>query len=278
MIDRPEQRKTSHKIISYIITIIGALIILIPLLWMLSTSFKTFPETMQNPPTILPKDASLDSYREVLEKLPMGRLTINTIIAMVMAVILALVLCSLAGFSLAFLDPPGGRLFLILIISLSMVPGEVLILPVYNIMNKLGLVNTLAAIYIPHGLYTLGVLLCLQAFKSIPQSYIESARIDGSGWIRIYTNIAMPLIRSTLTSLAIIVSLGVWKELLWVIVVNQNLNSMTLGPGISRLSGEHITRYNQVMAADVLAIIPMLVIFFLLQKQFIKSVTDSGID
>lgn len=261
----------------YIITLLGALILIMPLLWMLLTSFKPFGETLLTPPTIIPNQPTFDNYIEVLDDLPMLVLTVNTVLTIICAVAGAIVMCSLAAFALAYLDVPFGKLYMLSIISLSMVPGEVLILPIYNIMNRLGLVNTLAAIYIPHALYTLGVLLLYQAFKSIPASFIESARLDGASWFRIYRKVAMPLVKSTLTSLSIIVALNVWKELLWIIIVNQDLDKMTLGAGISRLGGAAMTQYNLIMAADVIAIIPMIIVFLFLQKQFMQTAVDSGV-
>lgn len=269
--------KDRQKILVYATTIIGCLIILAPLFWMLVTSFKTFGETLQVDGPLLPQNPTLDNYKQVVETLPMGQLTLNTVVVMFFSIIGSVLNCSLAAFALVYLKIPGVKYILIFILSFAMIPGEVFTIPVYNIMNQLGLINTLTAIVIPKSLYTLGVLLMYQAFKTIPSSIIESARLDGASWLRVYARVAMPLAKSSIVSLSILVALFVWKELLWVIVVNHDLDKMTLGPGIARLGGSAFTEYNLMMAADVLAIIPMLIIFLVLQKQFMKTAIDSSV-
>jgi multiple sugar transport system permease protein len=157
-----------------------------------------------------------------------------------------------------------------------MVPGEIFIIPVYGIMSDLGITNTLTALIIPDTLDVFAVFLMYQFFQSIPKSLIESARLDGASWFKIYYRIVIPLSKASMTSIAIITALGSWKQILWPIIVNTNLEKMPLGPGIARLQGMFFTEYNLVMAADVLAVIPMLVIFLFMQRQFIDSIANTG--
>lgn len=258
-------------------TVFGAIIILMPLVWMILTSFKSFHETLQSPPTILPHQPTIENYMEVTERLPLAQLTWNTMFTIFMSIIIGIIICSLAAYALAILKIPGRRIMIALILLVSMIPGEIYIIPVYGIMTQLGLTNSLWAIIIPHSMFGLGILLLYQGFKNIPASYIESARIDGASWFRIYFRVALPLIKSSVVSFSIINALGVWKDVLWPIIAIRELENMTLGPGLAMLQGAYFTEYNLIMAADVLAIIPMLFVFILLQRQFVKTVTDSGI-
>jgi multiple sugar transport system permease protein len=264
-----------NKIV-YIWLAIGAILILLPLIWMLLTSFKTLNETLLSPPTIFPENFTFENYKEVVTELPFIRLVLNTVIVLLGVIVGTILLSSLTAFALAIIKVPGSKIYLTLILAISMVPGEIFIIPVYGIMSDLGITNTLAALIIPDTLDVLGVFLMYQFFRSIPVSMIESARLDRASWFKIYYKIVMPLSKSALTTLAIITALGSWKQVLWPIIVNTNLEKMPLGPGIARLQGMFFTEYNLVMAADVLAVIPMIIIFILLQRQFIDSIANTG--
>jgi len=158
-----------------------------------------------------------------------------------------------------------------------MVPGDIFIVPNYAIISAFGLTNTIVALFLPSIFDVFGVFLLYQFFRAIPRELVEAARLDGASHFRILTMVVVPLAQGGLVTLAILTILSEWKELLWPIVVNRSVEKLTLGPGIALLRGSYTTDYNILMSAGVLAALPMVIIFLILQKRFIASVARSGL-
>lgn len=270
--------KSRHdaRLSQYFVLIAGTLVILAPLVWMILTSFKDLGESLQVPTTIFPNKPILDNYIEVIERLPFMQLVLNTFLVIGGVIIGQILLGSLTAFAISVIKIPGGKIYMLAILLISMVPGEIFIVPVYRLLAQWGLTNTLWALIIPDTLNVFSVLLMYQAFEAIPKSYVEAARLENASWFTIYWKIMLPLSKSSLVSLSIIAAVGSFKQVLWPIIVNNDLTKMPLGPGLAQLQGMYFTRFNLIMAADVLAVIPMLLIFLLLQKQFMQSFAGTG--
>ncbi|MEN9063072.1 carbohydrate ABC transporter permease [Ponticoccus litoralis] len=262
---------------TYALVLIAALVILIPFAWMVATGLMTTGQTLLVPPAVLPAPVTLDGAREVLARIPFGTMLWNTILVSLARAAITLVICSMAAYALAVIKVPGSRAILVMVLALLMVPGDIFIIPNFSIIASLRLTDTLAALVIPNVFDVFGVFLLYQFFRGVPRELIEAARMDGAEHWRILATIVVPVARSGIISLAILSVLAEWKELLWPIVVNRSADKFTLGPGLALLRGEFITDWNVVMAAGVMAALPMILIFLLLQKQFIASLARSGL-
>lgn len=262
---------------TYVVIVALSLAIVAPVIWMVSTGLMTTAQTLRVPPGLVPSPVSLDGTKEVFERLPFVRLLTNTIVVSIGRALGTLLICSLAAYALAVIKVPGARVILVVILALIMVPGDIFIIPSFSIIAALHLTDTLIALVLPSLFDVFGVFLLYQFFRGIPRELIEAARIDGASHLRILLTIVVPIARSGLVALAILTVLAEWKELLWPIVVNRSIEQMTLGPGLALLRGAYTTDWNVLMAGGVLAALPMIVIFLVLQKRFIASIATSGL-
>ncbi len=262
---------------TYAIVIVTGLIILAPFAWMAATGLMTTGQTLLVPPNVIPSPPTLEGTNAVLDRIPFWSLLINTVIVSTGRAFFTILVCSLAAYALAILKVPGTRLILIVILALLMVPGDIFIIPNYAIISAMRLTDTLVALVLPTVFDVFGVFLLYQFFRGVPRELIEAARMDGASHLRILVTIVVPVARSGIVSLAILTVLFEWKELLWPIVVNRSADKFTLGPGLALLRGEYVTDWNVVMAAGVMSALPMIIIFLILQKQFIASFARSGI-
>lgn len=259
------------------VLILASLITIGPFVWMILTSFKTFEESILIPPTILPAQWNLENYRIVLGKFPFGAFYFNTFAMVAMAIVGQLIVCSMAAYAFARLEFPARDALFTLCLSLLMVPGQIFLVPHYDIMVRLRLTDSVTALWLPKIFSAFGTFMLRQFFMSQPRALDEAAMLDGCGFFGIYSRILMPLIKPALVSLAILTALSAFKDLMWPLIVNNSLDKMTLSAGLAMLIGEHTTYYPQVMAGSVMAVWPMIVLFLLFQNQFIEGISVTGI-
>lgn len=250
---------------------------LAPFVWMVLTSFKTFEESILVPPRLLPNTWLLDNYRVVLGKFPFGSFYLNTFAMMGMTVLGQLVICSMAAYAFARLEFKGKEFLFTLCLALLMVPGQIFLVPHYDIMVKLRLTDTITALWLPRVFSAFGTFMLRQFFMQQPKSLDEAAKLDGCTYFGIYARILLPLIKPALVSLGILTALASFKDLMWPLIVNNSMNKMTLSAGLAMLIGEHTTYYPQVMAGSTLAVLPMVALFLLFQKQFVEGIALTGI-
>ena len=262
---------------TYAIVIVVGLILFFPFAWMLATGLMTTTQTLLVPPNVIPSPPTLEGTEEVFKRIPFFTLLLNTVIVSVSRSFITIVVCSMAAYALAVIKVPGTGVIMVLILALLMVPGDVFVIPNFAIIASLGLTDTLTALVLPSVFDVFGVFLLYQFFRGVPRELIEAARMDGASHPRILATIVVPVARSGVLSLAILAVLFEWKDLLWPIVVNRSADKLTLGPGLALLRGTYITDWNVVMAAGVMAALPMIIIFLVLQKQFIASLSRSGL-
>jgi multiple sugar transport system permease protein len=261
----------------HIILVLSSAITIGPFLWMILTSFKTFEESVLIPPTLLPAAWNLDNYRIVVEKFPFPFFYLNTFAMVAMSIIGQLVICSMAAYAFARLTFPGRNVLFTLCLALLMVPGQIFLVPHYDIMVRLKLTDTVTALWLPKIFSAFGTFMLRQFFMGQPKSLDEAAKIDGCSYFGIYFRILLPLIKPALVSLAILTALSAFKDLMWPLIVNNSMTKMTLSAGLAMLIGEHTTYYPQVMAGSALAIWPMILLFLLFQRQFIEGIAMTGI-
>lgn len=265
------------RLLVHLILIAGIGITVLPFLWMLCTSFKTKGEAMAIPPTILPERFVTEAYSSVVTALPFGRIYMNTILSTVITVAGQVAICTLAAYSFARIKFPGRDVLFLLLLSVLMVPGQIFLVPQYLIVQKLGLLDTLFALFLPNLFSAFGTFLMRQFFLSIPNELEEAAILDGCNRFQILIKIMAPLIKSGIVALVIFTAKFAWNDFMWPLIVNTSTAKMTLAPALSTLQGQHLNDYPAQMAGAVLAVIPMIVLFFTFQKQFIEGVAHTGV-
>lgn len=254
---------------------IGILMIL-PLAWMFSSSFKTTAEIFEYPPRLVPRVLRLVNYAELFLTTGYPRWFLNSTIITVCSLALSLFFCSLAGFAFAKYDfRLRGLLFAILLASMT-IPFHVILIPLYVLMARLGWANTYNALIVPYAITAFGVFLMRQYMVSLPDELLDAARVDGASEFRIYWQIILPLARPALAVMAIVGTLGSWNAFLWPMIILSTPEKFTLPIGLSVLLGEHLFdegQWGRVMAGSFLSVLPILVMFALMQKQFISGLT-----
>ncbi|MBU7592694.1 carbohydrate ABC transporter permease [Metabacillus halosaccharovorans] len=265
------------KIGNHILLIFGAFIMIVPFLWMVSTSLKTFGESMKVPPTILPKEWKFENYAEVFESVNFVKYYINTIALTLGRTIAQLFLCSLAAFAFARLTFPFKNTIFIAILSVLMVPPQVILIPNYAILTQLGWIDTFYALIVPGMFSAFGVFLLRQFFMGIPKELDEAATMDGCSLFGIYWRIILPNATPALIALGIFTILAAWNDFLWPLVMTSSENMRVLSVGIAAFQGQYSTDYPLLMAGAVLSTIPMLIMFILFQKHLISGIALQGV-
>lgn len=277
--------KLKLKNLSIHLTLIMVCILsLVPFIWLLSTALKGRSENIfAYPPVFIPKDFTLDNFREVLRLVPIVDYVINSFIVAGVTVILNLILSALAAYPLARMDFKGKKIMFFAILATIMVPFQTIMLPIYIITLKLHLVDSYSDIagymgmIMPFAVNAFGIFLLRQAFLTIPKEIEESAVIDGCNSFQIFSKLLVPMIKPQLALLAIFTFIGSWGEFLWPSIVLTNEKLFTLPVGINNLSNAFSADYRLVAAGSIVSIIPIVVFFLALQKYFISGTTEGSV-
>jgi multiple sugar transport system permease protein len=276
--DRDEPRRHWFAFSPWHLVLIPvAIVMIVPLAWMLMTSLQTLNETRHFPPTMLPASPQWSNYKEVLRDAPFGRWFANTVIVTVASVLGNLVFCSLAGYAFARIKFFGREVVFILVLATLMIPFQVVIIPTFLIVRKLGLIDTLGALILPNLAGAFGIFLLRQFFRSLPIELEEAARIDGASRLGVLFKIVLPLSGPALATLAVITFLWTWNDFLWPLITIYNPNHMTLQLGLATFQGAHQSTTNLLMAANVMSVLPVLLLFFLAQRYFVRGIATSGL-
>ena len=254
-----------------------AVVMLIPMVWMLVTSLETLNETRHFPPVLLPHALVPGNYTQVLQQAPFARWFVNTMIVTVATVAGNLLFCSLAGYAFARIKFFGREVVFVLLLATLMIPFQVVMIPTFIIVKDLGLINTLNALIVPNLANAFGVFLLRQFFRTLPVELEEAARIDGASRLSVLFKIVLPLSGPVLATLAVITFLWTWNDFLWPLITIYTPNNMTLQLGLTTFEGTHQTSTNLLMAANVMSMLPVLLLFFLAQKYFIRGIATSGL-
>lgn len=263
--------------IVYFILIIGSAIMLVPFLWMFLTAFKSTSEaTQMNPFIIFPTVWRKEAFLSVVSKMNFFRLYWNTLLLIVERVICAVLTATMAGYAFGRLNFKGKNLAFSLVLFQMMVPSQIFIIPQYLMVSKLGMLNTSFGLLFPGLVTAFGTFLLRQAYMGLPASLEEAARLDGCNIGQTFLYVMAPLTKSSMVALGIFTALFAFKELMWPLVVNTEQNTMPLSAALAKLQGQFETNYPELMAASLLACIPMIIIYLIFQKQFIEGIATSG--
>ncbi|WP_294144286.1 carbohydrate ABC transporter permease [uncultured Selenomonas sp.] len=272
------QFKTSTKkhLSVHVALCVGAVTMLVPFLWMVITSLKTLAESTMVPPTLWPETLQWSNYADVWSSLPFAAFYANTFGMILFRVIGSVFFSATAAYAFARIEFPGRNFFFGLVLVTMMIPGQLFLIPQYEIVARLGAVDSLFALVLPGIVSAFGTFLLRQFFLGIPKELEEAAVLDGCSRWQIFWHVMLPLTRSGLIALSIFTALFAWKDLMWPLIVNTSLDKMPLASGLASLQGQYSTNFPQLMAGSMIAIWPMLILFVLFQKQFIQGVAGTG--
>jgi multiple sugar transport system permease protein len=257
--------------------IAGSAVMLLPFVWMLSTSLKTQPQTFTYPPVWIPNPVAWDNYARTVSAMPFGRFYLNSLIVTVGVTALQIIISSLAAFAFARLRFRGRELLFLLYLATLMIPFQVTMIPNFILVRALGWYDSYQALILPPAFSAFSTFLLRQYFRGIPLDMDEAARIDGASSLRIWWSIVLPLSGPVLAALAIFVSLNTWNDFLWPLIVTNSEKVRTLPVGLSTFQGQFKVEWNLLMAGSVIAMLPVLIVYIIGQRWFIKGITLSGI-
>jgi len=258
------------------IRILFLLIAVLPFLWLISTSLRSAEEIFRYPPSFIPDSFHWTNYTEVFNAIPFLLYFLNSVIVAVAAVVLNLLLASLAGFALARLQFKGKSFFFLMVLGAMMIPKEITVIPLYTVVLRMGLADTLAGVIIPFAVEGLAVFMMRQAFLAIPREIEEAAIIEGCSPLMLWWRVMMPMTRPVLATLAIFTFIGTWGDFLWPLIVLRDSNSYTLQIGLNSMLGTFVNNYRLVAAGSVLALIPVIVVFVITQKYFERGILSGA--
>jgi len=273
----PRRRPSATRWLLVVVLTIGAALILLPFAYMLSTSLKATREVFTTPVQWFPAELRWDNYRVVFAEHPLSLYFRNSIIVGVAVTGLNLLTCSLAGYSFAKFTYPGRNLLFGVVLGTMMIPLASMIIPLYLVVKQFGWINSYWGLIVPAGTSAFGIFLMRQQMLTIPDDLLDAARVDGASEPRIFVQIVLPLSRTALASLAIFIFMWNWDSFLWPLLVATEDRYRTLPLGVALFESSYGTNYPQLMAVALLAMLPVLVVFLVLQRHFIEALTLSGV-
>lgn len=275
-----ESLERNRKISSFIIHLSLVLIsitMLIPFLWMVLTAFKSITEaTSVDPFIIFPKVWRTDAFKAVFANMDFLLLYRNTLLLIFFRVLCAVITATMAGYAFARLRFPGRDLAFSLVLFQMMVPNQVFLIPQYLMVSKMGMLNTIFALVFPGLVTAFGTFLLRQGFMGLPKDLEEAARLDGCNIGQTFLFVMMPLMRSSMVALGIFTALFAYKDLMWPMIVNTDKDMLVLSSALAKMQGQYVVKFPELMAASLIACVPMIVLYILFQKQFIEGIATSG--
>lgn len=272
-------RKLIERVLIYAVLIGVAIIVVLPLVWMLSTSFKPKSQWFTREIEWIPRTFTWENYTRIFSNpsTPIGRWFLNSIILGTITTVLTLIVDALAAYAYARLEFPGRKLLFGLLLSTLFLPGVMFLVPNFITVFRLGLLNTFPGVFLPALAGVFGVFFLRQFFESIPKDLEEAAQIDGANTFQIFWRVVLPLSKPALATLAVITFLASWNDFLWPLLILRDRALQTLPPGLRTLQGAYTSEYGQMMAGATIAAIPVLLLYLLMQRYIVESVASTGV-
>ena len=250
---------------------------IVPFVWMILTAFKSNTEaTSVNPFVIFPSVWQTDAFEAVFRNMNFVRLYMNTLLLIIGRIVAAVLTATMAGYAFARLRFKGKNIAFSLVLFQMMVPAQIFIIPQFLMVSRMNMLNTIFALIFPGLVTAFGTFLLTQAYKSLPKDLEEAAKIDGCNIGQTFLFIMAPLTRSAMVALGIFTAIFAYRDLMWPMIVNTDANMKTLSPALATIQGQFGTQFPQLMAASLIASIPMIIIYLIFQKQFIEGISTSG--
>lgn len=262
---------------TYAVLLLGALIMLLPFVWMVSTSLKTGEATFVTPPQLIPASPTTVNYEKAFGAVPMGQFLVNSIFVSVTSTVLMVLNCAMAGYAFARIKFPGRDILFYAYLGTLMIPQQVTLVPLFVLMTWLDWGNTYQALILPSSFGAFGTFLLRQFFLRLPREVEEAAFMDGAGYVRIFFTIGLPLARPALATLAVFSFMASWNSFLWPLIITSNQAMMTLPVGLSFLNGRYTTDWNVLMAGAVIGTVPIIAVYVFAQKYIIQGLATTGL-
>lgn len=258
---------------------LGVVLMVVPFLWMVSTSLKPSGQVLSLPPQFIPEAPTLDAYRTIFDRFPMGRVLLNSTFVAVVSTLGQLIICSMSGYAFARFRFRGRETLFVIYLVTLMIPFAVTIIPQFIVVRNLGWINSYAGLIVPGMFSAFGTFLMRQFFQSIPRELEEAATIDGAGTVRTFFTIIAPLSGPPLATLGLLSFMGSWNNFLWPLLIINDRTLMTLPVALSALQGIYPgqNQWNLLMAGAVVAVVPLMIVFLFAQRWFIEGVASSGL-
>lgn len=271
-------KRTISLTLSYVALALVTFLMIFPLIIVVIVSFTPNAVTQTWPPKIIPSAWTLDNYTSLFQRLPIGRELLNTIVFAGAVTIISVFFDSLAAYGLSRVDFKGRGILLAVLIATMMIPAMALLIPVYKLLASMGLVNSYLGIIIPRMADVGGIFLLRQFFISIPKDLDNAARIDGAGEFRIFAQIILPNAVPAILTVGMFNFMGNWNDLLWPLIMTSKPETRTITAGLAMLTGHgsSVTPYGVVMAGALISALPLLIVFFFVQKRFVEGIAMTG--
>lgn len=270
-------KRNTQKVLIHVILIIFSIIMLVPFLWMLLTAFKSVGEaTSVNPFVFFPSTWKTDAFVKVWKNMNFISLYKNTLLLIFWRVVCACLTATMAGYAFGRLEFKGKNFMFSLVLFQMMIPSQLFIIPQYVMVSGMKMTNTIFALVFPGLVTAFGTFLLKQAYMGLPKDLEEAARLDGCNIFQTFIRIMAPLTKSSMVALGIFTAVFAYKDLMWPLVVNTSASKMPLSAALATMQGQYASNYPQLMAASLIACIPMIVLYLIFQKQFIEGIATSG--
>lgn len=269
------KREKSQQLFVGILLAVGGLLVSIPFVWMILSSFKPESEVMQLTPTLFPEEFTLENFHNLFVNMNFGLYLKNTIIIVLWS-FFGLFLNAMAGYAFAKFEFKGRNQLFFLVLATMMIPGQVTMIPVYLILNQMGLTNTMAGIVLPGLVGAFGIFLFRQFMTTIPDELLEAARLDGASELRVFWQIVLPMTKPILAVQGILTFIAGWNSFLWPLIIANDESLYTLSVGLSLLKGQYGGNFALQMAGSTFMVVPIVIIFIIFQKHIIDGYTISG--
>ncbi|HRD61790.1 MAG TPA: carbohydrate ABC transporter permease [Nocardioides sp.] len=277
---RPRDRGDSTRTPAwlYVVLTVGLVVVVVPFVWMLLSSFKPEAEVRATPPSFWPETVTLSNYDTLFTRLDFPTYLFNSVVVALAVTAGNMIFCSMLGYALAKLDFPGKKALFAVVLGTLMVPGVVTFVPLFVMVTKMQLSNSLLGLILPFLAGPFGVFLMRQYILSLPDELIQAARIDGAGELRIFFSVMLPLCGPALATLGILTFLASWNNFLWPLVVAQTEDKYTLPVALALYSvGQNATQFGLLLAGAVVVVLPVLAIFLVLQRHIMQGIAMTGI-
>ena len=275
----PQRRQHAMLLLAlrYLVLCLGGLVMIVPFLWMLSTSLKAPGTALTSPPQIIPSQPTLESYRRVIEAVPLVGMLTNSLIVTCIAVLTQLVTSAFSAYAFARMHWRGRDAVFLLYLATLMVPAQVTITPLFILMQRLGWVDTYQGLIAPSLISAFGTFLLRQAMLGVPREYEEAAFLDGGSHWTVFRHVVLPMVQPSLATLSVFAVMGTWNSFLWPLFITRNERLMTLPVGLALLHGRYTTEWSMVMAGAVITVVPIILVFLCAQRSFVRGVALSGL-
>lgn len=267
---------TAGRVLTYAVLISLSILVLVPVVWAVLSSFKTQAELAQAPPSPLPSSPAIENYTEALSSFEFGLYLKNSTIVTVGATLLTVVINTMCAYGLAKYNFRGRNILFLVVLGTIMIPLQLIFIPVYQMAAQLGMVNSLWGLIIPPAATPTGVFLLRQYMLTIPDDLIAAARIDGAGELRIFARIVVPLCGPAIAVVTIFSVMWRWNDFLWPLIISQDRSTYTLPVALAQFNSQLVTPFNYILAMSVVSMIPVVVIFLVLQRHIVRGIASTG--